>query len=53
MASLAEEIGRITTLLEDAHEEGDWTIVKKLIEDLDAVYEKLETQETGFSYDYD
>jgi len=53
MSKLAEEIGRITTLLEDAHEEGDWTVVKKLIDDLDVVYEQLEKEENGFSYDYD
>jgi len=53
MSNLAEEIGRITTILEDAHEEQDWGLVKKMIEALDDVYEELDKQESGFNYDYD
>jgi len=50
---LTEELGRILNLLEDAVEEQDWALVKKMIEDLDNIYEQLEKQESGFNYDYD
>ena len=39
--------------LEDAVEEQDWSLVQKMIEDLDDVYSKLERQESGFGYDSD
>ena len=53
MGKLTEELGRILNLLEDAVEEQDWSLVKKMIEDLDDIYEQLEKQESGFNYDYD
>ena len=53
MGNLTEEIGRILNLLEDAVEEQDWSLVQKMIEDLDEVYSNLEGQETGFGYDSD
>ena len=53
MANLSEEIGRIVNILEDAHEEQDWSMVKSIIDDLDDVYKKLERQENGFNYDYE
>jgi len=53
MGKLTEELGRILNLLEDAHEEQDWALVKKMIEDLDNIYEQLDKQESGFNYDYE
>jgi len=53
MASLAEEISRITSILEDAVDEKDWTLVEKSIEALDAVYIELDRQESGFDFDYE
>jgi len=53
MASLAEEILRITTQLEDAVSEKDWASVLKQIESLDVVYHELDRQESGFDYDYE
>ena len=53
MGKLTEELGRILNLLEDAVEEQDWSLVKKMIEDLDDIYEQLEKQEAGFDYDYE
>jgi len=53
MVNLSEEIGRIVNILEDAHEEQDWSMVKSIIDDLDDVYNKLERQENGFNYDYE
>jgi lipopolysaccharide biosynthesis regulator YciM len=53
MGKLTEELGRILNLLEDAVEEQDWALVKKMIEDLDSIYEQLEKQESGFNYDYE
>ena len=53
MGKLTEELGRILNLLEDAVEEQDWALVKKMIEDLDNIYEQLEKQESGFNYDYE
>lgn len=53
MGKLTEELGRILNLLEDAVEEQDWILVKKMIEDLDSVYESLEKQDSGFDYDYE
>jgi hypothetical protein len=52
MKNLTEEIGRICNILEDAHEEQDWKLVKKMIDALDDVYIELEKQESGFDYDY-
>ena len=51
--SLAEEILRITTQLEDAVSEKDWASVEKQIESLDEVYHELDRQESGFNYDYE
>ena len=53
MGNLTEEIGRICNILEDAIEEQDWNLVKKMTEELDDIYEKLDRQESGFQYDYD
>ena len=53
MKNLSEEIGRICNILEDAIEEQDWNLVKKMTEELDDIYEKLDKQESGFDYDYE
>lgn len=53
MTQLSEEIGRIVNILEDAHEEQDWGLVKKMISELDDIYERLDKQENGFQYDYE
>lgn len=53
MGNLSEEIGRIVNILEDAIEEKDWNLVKKMTEELDDIYEKLDKQENGFDYDYE
>lgn len=53
MGNLSEEIGRICNILEDAIEEQDWNLVKKMTEELDDIYEKLDKQESGFDYDYE
>lgn len=53
MANLSEEIGRIINILEDAHEEQDWKLVQKMINELDEIYEKLDREENGFQYDYE
>lgn len=53
MANLSEEIGRICNILEDAVEEQDWSLVKKMIVDLDDIYSKLDREENGFQYDYE
>jgi hypothetical protein len=51
MKNLTEEIGRICNLLEDAHEEKDWTLVQNMISALDDVYEMLDRAESGFDYE--
>jgi len=53
MVGLDEEIGRITTLLEDAKEEQDWNSVQKCIDLLDDLYDKLERGSGLGDYDYD
>ena len=53
MVGLDEEIGRITTLLEDAKEEQDWNAVQKCIDLLDDLYDKLERVRGLGDYDYD
>jgi hypothetical protein len=53
MANLAEEIGRICNILEDAVEEQDWNLVKKMIDDLDDIYNRLDRQESGYSEEYE
>lgn len=53
MTNLSEEIGRICNVLEDAIEEQDWNLVKKMTEELDNIYEQLDRQENGFGYDYE
>ena len=52
MGKLTEELGRILNLLEDAVEEQDWNLVKKMIEELDEIYESFEKQDSGFGFDY-
>jgi lipopolysaccharide biosynthesis regulator YciM len=55
MANLSEEVGRICNILEDSVEEQDWNLVKKMIEDLNDVYERLDREENGnnFIQDYE
>lgn len=53
MGNLSEQIGRITNLLEDAVEEQDWNLVKKMTEELDDIYNQLDRQENGYSIDYE
>ena len=53
MAQLSEDIGRIINILEDAHEEQDWNLVKKMIDDLDEIYNQLDRQESGYGVDYE
>lgn len=53
MGNLTEEIGRIVNLLEDAVEEQDWSLVQRMVEDLDEVYTKLDRQESGFEFEED
>jgi len=53
MGQLSEEIGRICNILEDACEEQDWNLVKKMIEDLDDIYNQLDKQESGYNEDYE
>lgn len=53
MGNLTEEIGRIVNLLEDAVEEQDWSLVQKMVDDLDEVYTKLDRQESGFEFEED
>jgi hypothetical protein len=51
MINLTEEIGRICNLLEDAHEEQDWAVVKKMIDALDKIYNDLDRADNGFLED--
>ena len=53
MGNLAEEIGRICNLLEDAIEEKDWNLVQKMSEDLDDIYNQLDRQDSGFTQEYE
>lgn len=53
MKNLTENIGRITNILEDAIEEQDWELVKKMAEELDDIYEQLDKQDSSFGYDYE
>ena len=53
MANLSEEIGRICNILEDSVEEQDWNLVKKMIDDLNDVYEHLDREENGYVQDYE
>lgn len=53
MGNLTEEIGRILNLLEDAVEEQDWSLVQRMVDDLDEVYTKLDRQESGFEFEED
>lgn len=46
---LLENIGRLTTLLEDAVEEQDWAIVRKVAAEMDDLYNQLERQDDMFS----
>ena len=49
--ALSEDIGRIVNILEDAVEEQDWSLVKKMITDLDEIYDQLDRQESGYGAD--
>jgi|TARA_R100000081_G_scaffold68000_2_gene35422 hypothetical protein len=53
MAQLSEDIGRIVNILEDAVEEQDWSLVQKMIDDLDDIYNRLDRQESGYGVDYE
>jgi chemotaxis regulatin CheY-phosphate phosphatase CheZ len=53
MGDLAQEIGKITTMLEDAIEEQDWTAVSKTYEMLDELYDRLERGDDLYTQDYD
>ena len=53
MNNLAEEVGRITSILEIALSEKDWESVQNIIDSLDEVYVELDRQETGFDFDYE
>ena len=53
MGNLSEQIGRITNLLEDAVEEQDWNLVKKMTEELDDIYNQLDRQESGYDIEYE
>jgi len=53
MASLAEDIKRISSVLEDAVSEKDWSSVKEMIDALDDAYIELDRQESGFDFDYE
>jgi len=53
MGNLSEQIGRICNILEDAIEEQDWELVKKMTNELDDIYSRLDKQESGFDYDYE
>lgn len=50
MDTLAEQLGRIICILEDAKEEQDWNLVQRMIDELDGIYESLENQSP---YDFD
>ena len=50
MGKLSEEIGRIVNLLEDAKEEQDWSNIQNIIDDFDAIYDRLDREENGFNY---
>lgn len=53
MTNLSEEIGKICNYLEDAVDDQDWNLVKKMIKELDALYERLDREESGFDMDYE
>jgi hypothetical protein len=53
MGSLAEEIHRITSMLEEALSEGDWEIVQEELKSLEIVHHELDRQENGFEHDYE
>ena len=53
MANLSDEIQRILLILEDARDEKDWEMVTDTIADLEKVYEELDRQENGFTYEYE
>lgn len=53
MIHLSEEIGKICNYLEDAVDDQDWNLVKKMIKELDVLYERLDKEESGFDADYE
>tara|TARA_Y100000389_G_scaffold69171_1_gene65805 strand:+ start:355 stop:516 length:162 start_codon:yes stop_codon:yes gene_type:complete len=53
MTNLSEEIQGILLILEDARDEKDWEMVTDAIADLEKVYEELDRQENGFTYEYE
>ena len=52
MGKLAEELGRILNLLEDAVEEQDWNMVNDIVEELNELYERLDREESGGYNEY-
>jgi len=53
MGDLGQEIGRITTILEDAIEEQDWKAVSTAFDMLEELYDKLERGDDLYTQDYD
>lgn len=53
MRDLTSTIGKICNILEDAVELQDWKLVKKMIEELDDIYNELERADSGFNLDDD
>ena len=53
MESLAEEIQRITSMLEEALSERECEVVQEQIKALEIVHHELDRQENGFEFDYE
>jgi len=53
MRDLTATIGKICNILEDAVELQDWKLVKKMIEELDDIYNELDRVDSGFNSDDD
>ena len=51
MKDLTSTIGKICNILEDAVELQDWKLVKKMIDELDELYNQLERADSGFNLD--
>jgi hypothetical protein len=51
MEELADKIGQLSTLLEDAKEESDWDVVQEVITKLDELYEDLDRRFLDEQYD--
>jgi hypothetical protein len=53
MENLSEKIQRTLSTLEDARDEQDWDLIDVCIENLENIYDELDRQENGFTYDYE